>query len=634
MINKELLDTIEFTINEKISDENGTNYKVTIKVPMELGFIERMKLITEDNYSRDAHQMHHVKNEEGYVYFEGEFYLETKALYNYYFSFEANHDFIYYKKSNRENYKTVSKNEMWKLSTNFKVPDWAQGKMMYQIFVDRFYRGSSEHLKEMPNRYIHKDWHEDILVGPQKEHHSLWCTDFYGGDLKGVIEKLDYIKSLGVSIIYLCPVVYAQSNHRYDASDFEKVDPYAGSNEDLKELCDKAHSMGIHIVLDAVFNHTGNDSKYFNEFGTFTELGAYQSKDSKYYPFYRRGYDRYGNEYFDHWWGDPTKVACNGYSKEWQDYIYGEGGIIDQWFSLGIDGLRLDVADELTDGFIEGIRKAVKRNKEDGFIMGEVWKNPMSIYLNRGYLSSGKGMDTIMNYLLMSALIRYYKYGQNEGQPEFFNHIVNEIMREYPEETINSIMNFTSTHDISRVLNILGSNEFDYHGDWAWDLPEDKKNDRPYQKSVVLSKEEYELAKKMYKSYLLALTCLPGNLSIFQGDEIGMQGLGNLCNRRPMTWDKIDYDILNNVRKMGELRNKNTFLEKAGLQIININPKTFSFIRKLGNEEAYVLVSRVDSREKVEIPESFKDAKLDYQIDDSNKEELSEYGGIVLKKTR
>ena len=252
----------------------------------------------------------------------------------------------------------------------------------------------------------------------------------------------------------------------------------------------------------------------------------------------------------------------------------------------------------------------------------------MSIYRNRKYLSSGKGMDTIMDYLIMNALIRYYKYGEHN----FLDHIIKEIMREYPEETINSMMNFTSTHDISRVLNILGSNEMDYHGKWAWD-PTSGDN-HWYQQGVKLSKEEYELAKKMYKSYLLALTYLPGTLSIFYGDEIGMQGLGNLCNRRPMTWDNIDYDILNNVRKMGELRNNNKFLEKANLQVVNINPKTFSFIRKLGNEESYVLVSRVGSCEKIEIPKEFEDADLYYHIDDSNKEELSEYGGIVLKKTK
>ena len=627
---EELLNKIEFEIKDIGKKDDGSNFKVSIKVPKELGKIEGMKFVTELFDERYVHQLQYKNEDDNYVFFENEVYLKTKALYNYYFSFYAGDKFIYYKKKHRENYHSISKEDMWKMSVNFKVPDWAQGKMMYQIFIDRFYRGNKEPLKEMPNRSIHKDWHEDIVIGPNEN--GLWNTDFYGGDLKGVTEKLDYIKSLGVSIIYLCPVVHSQSNHRYDASDYENVDPYVGCNEDLKELCDKAHSMGIHIVLDAVFNHTGNDSKYFNEFNTFPELGAFQSPESKYSPFYRKHYHN-GNTYFDYWWGMGNLPVCNGYSPEWQNYIYGEGGVIDKWFQLGIDGLRLDVADELTDEFIEGIRKAVKRNKEDGFILGEVWENPMSPFRGRKYLKSGKGMDTIMDYLLMSALIRYYKYGQNEGQPEFFRHIVNEILREYPEETINSLMNFTSTHDISRIINILGSNDFNYQGEWAWDLPGEKDRDRIYQQNAILTKEEYEYAKKMYKSYLLALTCLPGNLSIFMGDEIGLEGLGNLCNRRPMKWDNIDYEILNTVKKMGKLRNDNQFLEKASLEIVNINPKTFSFIRKLDNKEAYVLVSRVGTREKVEIPKEYQDAEIEYKIDDSTKEELSEYGGIVLKKT-
>ncbi len=619
---EELLKKIMFDIKEINSYETGARFKVTIKVPMELGFIERMKFITETTYERNAHQLHHKNNEDGYVCFEEYVDLPTKALYNYYFSFEANHNFIYYKKSNIANYKSVSKEDMWKLSVNFKVPEWAQGKIMYHIFVDRFNRGSKEKLTAMPNRVIHKSWDEDIVVGPNEN--GLWCTDFYGGDLKGIIDKLDYIKRLGASIIYLSPVVSSQSNHRYDAADYEKVDPYAGSNEDLKNLCDKAHSMGIKIVLDAVFNHTGNDSKYFNEFGNYKELGAYQSDKSIYYPFYRKHYYN-GKAYFDYWWGMENLPVCNGYSKEWQEYIYGNGGIIDQWFKLGIDGLRLDVADELTDEFIEGIRCAVKRNKPDGFIIGEVWKNPMR--MGRGYLESGKGMDSVMNYQLVNALIRYYKYGDNN----FLSHILNEILREYPEETINSLMNFTSTHDISRIINTLGTNEFKYNGEWAWD---EKNGDRNYQKNYRMSREEYELGKKMYKSYLYALTFLPGILSIFYGDEAGMQGLGNLANRRPFNWQYGDYDILSTMCKLGYIRNDEKFLGKASLEILDINDQTMSFVRKLDNEEAYVSLSRINDKVSTNIPREYRDLEIKYNLNKSNKEELSEFGGIVLKKVR
>lgn len=615
------LDNINFNIEKINTYENGAKYKITINIPMSLGWIERMKFITETTNERNAYQLHHVKNENGFVCFEGEVELETKALYHYYFSFEANHNFIYLKKNNIDNYKSISKSDMWKLSVNYAVPDWAKGKIMYHIFVDRFNKGNKDELVLMPNRTIHKSWDEEMVIGAQEN--GMWNTDFYGGDIRGIIEKLDYIKSLGVSIIYLSPIVWSQSNHRYDTSDYEKVDPYAGTNNDLKKLCDKAHLMGMKIVLDAVFNHTGNDSKYFNEYKTFDEKGAYEGSDSKYFSFYKKYY--YNNQvFFDYWWGMNNLPVCDGNSKDWQEYIYGENGIIDLWFSLGIDGLRLDVADELTDEFIEGIRRAVKRNKEDGFILGEVWKNPMR--MTRGYLESGKGMDSVMNYQLVNALIRYYKCGDYT----FLNHIINEIIREYPKDTINTLMNFTSTHDISRAINIFGSNEFKYNGEWAWDVI---NNNRDYQKNYKLSDEEYKLGKKIYSSYIYALAFLPGILSIFYGDEIGLQGLGNLSNRRTFTWDKIDFELLNLFKTVGKIRNKEKFLEEAELLLVDINDKYLSFIRKGDLSEALVYLSRSSEKEAINILKDYKDRDIIYKLNNSNKEQLDPYGGIVLKKT-
>ena len=602
---EELLKKIQFNIREIKSNSDGIDYEIKIFVPMEIGWIERMKFITETSNERVAYQLHHAKNQNGYVEFTGNIFLPTKAIYHYYFSFEANQDFIYYKKENKANYKSITKNDMWKMSVNFYVPDWAKGKIMYHIFVDRFNRKSNEDLFVMPNRVIHRFWNDDFIIGPDEM--GRWNTDFYGGNIEGIIDKLDYIKSLGVSIIYLSPVVFSQSNHRYDTSDYEIVDPYVGCNDDLKRLCNAAHQKGMKIILDAVFNHTGNDSIYFNEYGTFHELGAYQSENSKYFTFYRKHYFN-NHVYFDYWWGMKNLPVCDGTNKDWQDYIYGKNGIIDLWFSLGIDGLRLDVADELTDEFIEGIRRAVKRNKQDGLILGEVWKNPMRMY--RGYLESGKGMDTVMNYPLVNALIRYYKYGEYN----LLSNTINEILTEYPQETINSLMNFTSTHDISRAINIFSTNEFQYHGEWAWDL---NNPDREYQKDYQINYQDYQLGKKIYQSYLYSLCFLPGILSIFYGDEIGMEGLGNLANRRPFTWDKIDNDILETVKKIGYIRGREKFLENADLEINDINDKYMSFIRKSNQEQALVYLSRTKDKVGINIPKEFSNEKVFYYFTNS-----------------
>ena len=323
------------------------------------------------------------------------------------------------------------------------------------------------------------------------------------------------------------------------------------------------------IILDAVFNHTGNDSNYFNEYGTFDTLGAYQSIYSTYDPFYKKHYHD-GKVYFDYWWGMTNLPVCNGYSEEWKNYILGVNGIIDKWFNLGIDGLRLDVADELTDEFIEGIRCAVKRNKEDGFILGEVWKNPMR--MNRGYIESGKGMDSVMNYQLVDALIRYFKYCDVNK----LDYIIKDIKREYPIDTINTLMNFTSTHDISRAINIFSTYDFDEYSEWAWNL---NNNNLDWCKNFKLTPSQYEVGKQIYKAYIYTLIFMPGILSIFYGDEIGLEGIGNLANRRPYPWNKdnLDLELLNYFKYIGNIRKEESFLQEAKLNILDINKDYFMF---------------------------------------------------------
>ena len=623
------LERVEYEIEELDHCDDNNKYKIRIKVPMDYGWIDDARFYTEKDGGRDEYPLHHVKNEDGYAIFEEDVTLSTSAVYRYYFSFFANGDFKFFKKKNITEDKSIWNDEKWKMSVNFDTPDWAKGKVMYHIFVDRFCRkntlrekltGKTE-LEPMERRTIHKEWDEMPLIGPDEN--GIWNADFYGGNLKGIISKLNYIKSLGVSILYLSPVVESQSNHRYDTADYENVDPYAGCNEDLRKLCNEAHRRGMKVVLDSVFNHTGNDSKYFNEFGKYKELGAFQSKDSKYYDFYRKHYDN-GNIYFDHWWGMPNLPVCDGYSKKWQEYIYGAGGVIDKWFALGIDGLRLDVADELSDEFIEGIRRAVKRNKPDGLILGEVWKNPMR--MNRGYISSGRGMDSVMNYQLADAMIRYFKY-EDEWK---LRDIIREIESEYPKGTIETLMNFTSTHDISRAINIFAlPNEFNGYSEWAWNL---NNGDLEYCKNRRLTKEEYERGKELYKACMYALTFMPGILSIFYGDEAGIEGMGNLANRKPFPWEKKDEDLVNFFKEMGRIRKKEKFLETADLNIYDINNKYMMFERENDGEKALVTVNRSSEPIVTPIPKEYERAKPEYALNDSDIFSINSHGGLVLKK--
>lgn len=499
--------------------------------------------------------------------------------------------------------------------------DKFKGKIMYQIFVDRFYRGG-EPLKPYRNRNIHKSILEDPVIGPDDQ--GIWCNDYYGGDLKGIEMKLPYIKSLGVSIIYLTPIVESQSNHRYDAGDYEKIDYYVGNENDLKSLCNKAHEMGISIILDGVFNHTGNDSKYFNEFGNYPNLGAFQSKDSEYFEFYLKNYDDYGNYSFNYWWDQKNMPKCDGNNPKWINYITGKDGIIDKWYHCGIDGLRLDVADDLTDHFIKEIKKACFRNKKEFLLLGEVWKNV--VRQGRDYLGEDS-MDSVMNYPLADAIMRYFKYTDAHK----LSYTIDDIMREYPDSTIKTAMNFVSTHDITRGITTFGDYEnLTYYKDYVWDLVDEKNHDLI--RNFKLTKEAYNKAKELLKVCNFTLCFMPGILSIFSGDEVGVEGLGNLIVRRPYPWGRGDKELLSFYRSIGKIRAKEKFLEDASYKTLELNNNIFMFERENEGEKMLTVVNRTADNIDFKYPEEYHHSDKVYTLKKAHKGYLEGYSGISIKK--
>ena len=612
---------LDYSIKLIEQNEEGNKYRITIGLPMNVGWIDDMFYCISGFRINKSFKLGHQRNEDGLAYFSGEVYLDTQAVYRTFFTCTINKKRVYIDKD-KNIVDFLDNNKLDKISVNFDTPEWAKGATMYHIFVDRFNRGSDKPMDEMPRRDIHESFKEEAVAGPNKD--GNWCVDFYGGDLKGITQKLDYIRSLGVTVLYLSPIMRSQSNHRYDTGDYEEVDPYCGTNDDLRELCDAAHRKGMKVVLDSVFNHTGNDSKYFNELGSYPNKGAYQDPDSYYGSFYKKWYDK-GQTHFDYWWGMKNLPVCNGYSSSWQEYIYGEGGVIDKWFGMGIDGLRLDVADELTDEFIEGIRRAVNRNKKDGLIIGEVWKNAMR--MNRSYISSGKAMDTHMDYPLADALIRYFKYADTNK----ISYIIQDMLNEYPKGTIDTLMNFTSTHDISRPLNIFGCyDDFRPDTEWAFNAV---SNDYNRCNHFKLSNELYEKAKEIYEAYVYCLSFMPGMLSIFYGDEAGVQGLGNLCNRQPFPWGKEDIQLLEFFKSIGYIREIETFLKKADLNVLDINSKYIMYERTSNDGDALVMVNRTPEKQDILIPSRYSDHDKVYKLKQSNTHELTPYGGItVIKK--
>ncbi len=612
-----------------ISLEKGDDwerFKVTICLPLVEGWFERVKLKVIGNGSFDlsgtTYNALHKMNDSEYAIFETEVILETNALYYYYISYKCNGDTRILTKEGVSNSNSITKRECFKLSVNFKAPDWAKGAIMYQIFPDRFYHNKSVEIPEVLGRRLIENWEEKVPLGPNQV--GEWNTEFYGGNLLGIIDKLDYIQSLSVSIIYLNPICYGQSNHLYDTIDYTQVDPFLGTKEHLRKLCEELHKRGMRIILDGVFNHTGNRSVYFDQFREHGDKGAYNNPDSPYKNFYRQTWHN-GTKYYNFWWGHKNLPECDTLSEEWIEYITGEGGVIDQWFEYGIDGIRLDVADELSDIMIEKIRLAITRNKADGFLLGEQWDNPMR--RNRGFLRSGKGMHSIMNYYMINPLIGYFNYQDAQD----FSDILNEILIEYPEDTIATMMQPTSTHDISRAIELFATNSFNPRKGHNWDL--DHGNASEFVKTHELTKEEYEFGKKKLKVYSTVLAFLPGIFSIFYGDEVGVQGIHNLANRAPFPWGKEDTELLAYFRKMLSVRARNTFLKTAKCKIREITKEYLVYERSSPKEAILIIASRTHHEIMLKIPEEYQNARVIFSIaEDNEPNKLTPYGAIVLKK--
>ena len=261
---------------------------------------------------------------------------------------------------------------------SFSTPEWTRHGVLYHIFVDRFARGEgrgglarADYHRSLGRRiHAHENWDELPLYTPHDGEEEYHPDDFFGGDIEGIRRKLPYLADMGVTGLYLSPIFESPSNHKYNTSDYKKLDPMFGAEEDFERLCAEAEALGIRILLDGVFSHTGDDSLYFNRHGHYPTVGAYQSADSPYYPWYR--FTEYPREY-DSWWGFETLPNVNEMEEGYKDFILGEDGVISHWLTKGADGWRLDVADQLPDAFMQDLRRAAQPVGGANLPLGEVW---------------------------------------------------------------------------------------------------------------------------------------------------------------------------------------------------------------------------------------------------------------------
>ena len=451
-------------------------------------------------------------------------------------------------------------------------PEEIYGGVIYHVFVDRFARGKQGRAKD-GDEIIDGEW-ERIPEYPAYPGAPLKNNTFYGGTLDGITKKLDYIASLGVNAIYLSPIFESPSNHRYDTADYMTVDPLLGGEPALRELIAECNRRGIKLILDGVFNHTGADSIYFNRYGRYEALGAYQSMESKFYPWF--DFKSYPDKYTC-WWDIEILPRINPDIPECGDYFVGEGGVIDKYRRMGIYGFRLDVADELSDEFISRIKS---RLGDSSILYGEVWEDASNkiAYETRKRYYLGSELDGVMNYPLRTGLIDFVK----DGKVDNLSYALREVTENAPDRIMHAQMNLLGTHDTERILTVLGGESSEGYSNAEI---RDKR----------MTSEQRDLALRRLRIAYAALATLPGIPTIFYGDEAGLEGYHDPFNRMPYPWGKEDKDLLAFYRRLGEIRREHAVYRRGGFKLLALDSNLLIFSRKDGDKVYLTVINRSEN---------------------------------------
>ena len=484
----------------------------------------------------------------------------------------------------------------WQLTVtekDFATPDWLKGGIIYQIFPDRFYSSGTKKKNVPDDRVMRSDWGNEPEWRPTAEG-KVTNNDFFGGDLKGIQEKLPYLKSLGVNCIYLNPIFEAHSNHRYDTADYSRIDPVLGTEKDFKNLCESAKKQGIHIILDGVFSHTGDDSVYFNRKRRYETSGAYNSPESPYYKWYK--FTNYPDKY-QSWWGFETLPEVIEEGEEYREFINGKGGIIEKWLKAGADGFRLDVADELPDIFIDELRERLKKTKPEALLMGEVWEDATTkhSYGSRRRYLLGSQFDSVMNYPFANAVLDFCRNGKAEN----FMETVMQIVENYPKQCLDVMMNHIGTHDTERAITKIAGESCEYR-------------DRNWQSSHFLDADKYAKGVKILKCAVALQYTLPGVPSVYYGDEAGMQGYKDPFNRGCYPWGNENQELVTFYRTLGEIRTENKVFEKGYFSPVSSMLGCVAYRRHDGNGDIMVIVNRNEHSINYRLPDFYHNAKTLY----------------------
>lgn len=471
----------------------------------------------------------------------------------------------------------------------FVTPDWVHDTVVYQIFPERFHNGDPSN---DPEGVL--SWDQPL---------TRWDS-FYGGDMAGIIEKLPYLAELGIGAIYLTPVFYSPTNHKYDTIDYYKIDPHFGNLDTCKKMVKKAHERGIRVIFDAVFNHCGDR---FFAFQDVLEKG----QRSKYADWFhiesfpvvqkpQASYETFANNVY-------TMPKVNTANPEARAYLL---DIARYWIEeAGIDGWRLDVANEVDHDFWRAFRKTVKEANPDAVIIGEVWHD------SRAWLR-GDQFDGVMNYLFKEAVCDFFAK-QSIGVRTFNSRLTHSRMI-YSDQANASMFNLIDSHDTERFLTACEK------GGWGWN-------------------EEKCSLDRMKLAALFQLT-YPGMAMIYYGDEVGMEGEGDPHCRRPMVWEKKEQNVelLELYTKTLQLRKDFPALRRGGFVtwLEDELRNTYGYLRCYEDETVAILINNGPVSQTAQVNISWKQdgetvtelfTGRSFAAADSNLIELAPYGFVMLR---
>lgn len=558
--------------------------QVTLRLSLiDAGIPECVRIYTDAEGTSQEFDMHYVFEASGVYFYEVRLTLPEKpCLFRYWFEVRTACGTIFYG-NNDENlggtgreYDEIPYNkfQITVYDGAYKTPKWWRESVCYQIFPDRFLNGTEDgNFLGTRNDIIKRKWGEVPFYKAEQFGGKYLANDFFGGNLLGIEKKLSYLKNLGISSIYLNPIFEAFSNHRYDTADYKKIDEMLGGEEDFSRLCKKAEDMGIRIILDGVFNHTGSDSIYFNKNGKYSSIGAYQSKESPYYKWFN--FIEYPKKY-ESWWGIDTLPQVNEASKEYQDFMINDkDSVVKRWLKKGASGWRIDVADELPDFFIKILRKAVKRENPDAVIIGEVWEdasNKVAYDELREYFY-GDELDCVMNYPLKNAMV---DFALSKIDACGFDRRIMSLKENYPYPAFYASLNFLSSHDTARILTVMGGKEYGTKDEQAF---------------AKLCGDDYKEAEERLKCLVTMQFTLPGVPTVFYGDEAGAEGFADPFCRSCFPWGNENHSILEHYRYAIALRNENDILKNGEFESVYKYENCYGFIRFDKRSKIIVLVN-------------------------------------------